>query len=245
MDADPRLTRRQFVATASTLAAGVMIVPRHVLGGAGYRAPSDRVNVAVVGVGGMGMNNMAMLADENVVAVCDVDWAFVERSLAGRLRPNREGVVAPEAIRARDALAKAKRYTDYREMLAKHRDLDAVVVATPDHLHAPIALAAMRARKHVYVQKPLTYSVHESRVLARAAAETKVVTQMGNQGHSMEGTRRIRELVASGVLGPIREVHVWTDRPVRYWAQGIPRPRNATPPAATPPAPGRGIPCAQ
>ena len=242
MEGDSQVTRRQFVATASALAAGVMIVPRHVLGGVGHRAPSARVNVAIVGVGGMGMNNMAALADENVVAVCDIDWPFVERSLAGRLRPNREGVVAPEAIRARDALAKAKRYTDYREMLARHRDLDAVVVATPDHLHAPIAVAAMRAGKHVYVQKPLTYSVHEARVLARVAAEKKVVTQMGNQGHSFEGTRRIREIVASGVLGPIRDVHVWTDRPVRHWAQGIPRPRNATPTPVTPPTPAAGAP---
>jgi predicted dehydrogenase len=112
-------------------------------------------------------------------------------------------------------------------MLASNRDIDAVVIATPDHNHAVIAAAAMKAGKHVYVQKPLTYSVHEARALARIARETGVVTQMGNQGHSMEGTRRVNEIVNSGVLGPIRDVHVWTDRPYRYWAQGIPRPRTA------------------
>jgi predicted dehydrogenase len=102
-----------------------------------------------------------------------------------------------------------------------------VVIATPDHTHAVIAHAAMRAGKHVYLQKPLTYSVYESRLLARAARGMKVVTQMGNQGHSMEGTRRINEIIAAGVIGPVREVHVWTDRPQRYWAQGIPRPVRA------------------
>jgi hypothetical protein len=133
-------------------------------------------------------------------------------------------------------------------MLDKQKDIDAVMIATPDHMHATIALAAMSLGKHVYVQKPLAYSVYETRLLAKAAAANpKIVTQMGNQGHSMEGSRRINEIVASGVLGKIHEVHVWTDRPVRYWAQGIPRPRNAaaaaaaaapsTAPAAPPAAP--------
>ena len=126
-------------------------------------------------------------------------------------------------------------------MLDKQKDIDAVVIATPDHLHAVHAYIAMKAGKHVYVQKPLTYTVQESRLLARTARDTKVVTQMGNQGHSMEGTRRINELIASGVLGPIREVHIWTDRPARYWAQGIPRParrsrrRRRRPIRASPP----------
>jgi predicted dehydrogenase len=229
-----RITRRDFVAGASTIAAGAMIVPRHVLGGVGHRAPSARLNVAIVGAGGMGMSNMSQLLTENVVAICDVDFPYVERSLAGRLRPDKDGRVSPEAIALEAAYTKAAKFTDYREMLAKQRDLDAVLVATPDHLHAVIASAAMRARKHVYVQKPLTYSVHEARHLARLARETGVVTQMGNQGHSMEGTRRINELIASGVIGPVREVHVWTDRPVRYWAQGIPRPAAPNAPAAPP-----------
>jgi predicted dehydrogenase len=230
------VSRRDFVADTAKLAAGVMIVPRHVIG-RGFRAPSDTLNFACVGIGGMGMNNASELvnAGENLVAACDVDFAYVERQLAGRLRPNREGVVSPAATKFRDAFMKAKRYADFREMLERERGIDAVIVATPDHLHAVIAHAAMKAGKHVYVQKPLTWSVHEARLLARTAAEMQVATQMGNQGHSREGTRRINELVASGIIGPIREVHICTDRPQRYWAQGIPGPTQI--PSLTPPAP--------
>ena len=235
-------TRREFVGDTARLAAGAMIVPRQVLG-RGFKAPSATLNVAIVGVGGMGMQNMKRLLGENVVAVCDVDFPYVERSLTRELRP-RQGATGPseEAVKLRDAYVKAAKYADYREMLDKQRDIDAVVIATPDHLHAVIAMAAMQRGKHVYVQKPLTYSVHEARALAKAAASSKVVTQMGNQGHSMEGTRRINEIIASGVIGPVTEVHVWTDRPVRYWAQGIPRPVTpgsapASPPATAPAGP--------
>ena len=231
------VSRRDFVADSARLAAGAMIVPRHILGGPGFRAPSDTLNFASVGIGGMGMNNASELvnAGENLVAVCDVDYGYVERQLAGRLRPNREGVVSPAAVKFKDAYTKATKYSDFREMLEKQRDIDAVVIATPDHLHAIIALTAMKAGKHVYVQKPLTYSVLEARTLAKVAAETKVATQMGNQGHSREGTRRIKELIASGVIGPVREVHVFTDRPQRYWAQGIPGPTQIA--QLQPPAP--------
>lgn len=236
---DHRTSRRTFIAKTGTVALGAMIVPRHVLGGVRFQAPSDTLNVAIVGAGGMGMQNMVPLLGENVVAVCDVDFGYVERALAGRLRPNREGVVSPDAIKLRDAYLKAKQYTDFREMLDKQRDIEAVVIATPDHTHAVIAIAAMNAGKHVYVQKPLTYSVYEARVLDKLArANPKLVTEMGNQGHSREGTRRIRELIGAGVIGAVREVHVWTDRPVRYWAQGIPRPgyTRPTPPAPTTPS---------
>ena len=216
-------TRRDFLQDGAKAALGVMIVPRFVLG-RGYRAPSDKLDVAIVGAGGMGMENASQLLDENIVAICDVDFAFVERQLANRLRPDAAGVVNPAALRLKDAYAKARRYTDFRKMLDKEKGLDAVVVATPDHTHAAVAVAAMRAGKHVYVQKPLTYSVYEARLLARTARETKRVTQMGNQGHSREGTRRIVELIGAGVIGAVRDVHIWTDRPQRYWAQGIPRP---------------------
>jgi len=227
-----RYTRRDFVGDTARLAVGAMIVPRHVLGGRGYRPPSATLNVACVGIGGMGMQNMKRFLGENIVAVCDVDFPYVERSLAGELRP-RQGATDPseEAVKLRDAYTKAAKYADFREMLDKQKDIDAVIIATPDHLHATIAMAAMQAGKHVYVQKPLTYSVYEARLLAKTAKSTGVVTQMGNQGHSMEGTRRINELIAAGVIGPVREAHVWTDRPVRYWAQGIPRP---VPPSDTP-----------
>ena len=170
-----------------------------------------------------------------------MDFPYVERSLAGELRRSKaRAAPSPEAEKLRDAYTKATKYADFREMLDKQKDIDAVVIATPDHLHAVIAMAAMQAGKHVYVQKPLTYSVYEARLLAKTAKSTGVVTQMGNQGHSMEGTRRINELIASGVIGPVREAHVWTDRPVRYWAQGIPRPvaPNAAPPTQ-PSAPPR------
>ena len=235
---DP-ISRRNFVVDLSKIAVAAsvapMIVPRHVLG-RGYRAPSDTLNIAIVGAGGMGMANWNELlkAGEKVVAICDVDFPYVERSLAGRLRvPQGQTAPNPEALAVKESYEKAAKYADFRKMLAENKDIDAVVVATPDHMHAAIAAMAMRAGKHVYVQKPLTYSVHEARALARIAAETKVTTQMGNQGHSMEGTRRIRDWVQAGVVGQVKEVHVWTDRPLRYWPQGIPRPSAPpTPPAA-------------
>ena len=240
------ISRRTFVldgaSAAAAFAVAPMIVPRHLLGGTMQRPPSRTLNVACVGIGGMGMNNMATLvhAGEQVVAVCDVDYPYVERQLAARLRPA-QGQTTPsaEALELRDAYVKAKKYDDFRVMLEQQKDIDAVVVATPDHLHAVIAHAAMKAGKHVYVQKPLTFSVYEARLLARTARETGVVTQMGNQGHSLDGTRRINEIIAAGVIGPVREVHVWTDRPQRYWAQGIPRPAapGATTPAPAPAAP--------
>ena len=222
---DKPYTRRHFIEDGSKVALGAMIVPRFVLGGPGYTPPSRKLDLAFVGIGGMGMENMSQFLDENVVAVCDVDYAYVERSLADRLRYD-AGAAGPDpqAVRLKEAYTKARKYTDFRKMLEKEKRVDAVVIATPDHTHAAVAVAAMRAGKHVYVQKPLTYSVYEARLLARTARETRRVTQMGNQGHSGEGIRRIVELIGAGVIGPVREVHVWTDRPQRYWAQGIPRP---------------------
>ena len=240
-DDNTRISRRTFVRdtgrAAAALAIAPMIVPRHVLGGVGFRAPSRTLNVAFVGIGGMGMANMDVLvqAGENIVAVCDVDFPYVERSLAGRLRPPQgQSSSSPESLRLKQAYEKAAKYEDFRVMLERQKDIDAVVIGTPDHLHAVIANAFMKAGKHVYLQKPLTYSVYEARLLARTARETKVVTQMGNQGHSREGTRRITEIIGAGVIGPVREVHVWTDRPQRYWAQGIPRPARVTPPITGP-----------
>ena len=255
------VTRRDFVGTSAKMAAAAafapMIVPRHVLG-RGYQAPSDTLNIAAVGVGGMGMSNMNALTSQNVVAMCDVDFPYVDRALAGRLRPRPPAEPPPtlsaeeakrwretraaedekareQALKLQATYAKATRYADYREMLDRRKDIDAVVIATPDHMHAHIANRAMLSGRHVYVQKPLAYSVHETRVLARTARETKRVTQMGNQGHSFDGTRRINELIAAGVIGPVRAVHVWTDRPQRFWAQGIPRPgQDATAPGAPP-----------
>ncbi|HET7623245.1 MAG TPA: Gfo/Idh/MocA family oxidoreductase [Gemmatimonadaceae bacterium] len=233
-----QITRREFVADAAKAAAAIAvaptIVPRHVLG-RGFLAPSDTLAIGCVGIGGMGMNNMDALAKggERIVAICDVDFPYVERSIAGRFEQwnGKTAEDEADARRIRETYMKAAKYADFREMLAKQKELDAVVVATPDHMHATIAHAAMKAGKHVYVQKPLTATVYESRLLARTAKETGLVTQMGNQGHSHEGTRRIVELIRAGVIGRVREVHVWTDRPQRYWAQGIPRPGSGKPQA--------------
>lgn len=218
---DPSLSRRDFVAGGSKLAFGAMIVPRHVLGGPGYRAPSDMLNIAVVGAGGMGAENAQEVGSEHIVAVCDVDFAQVEKKADERSRDG-DGNPREKGVRWQEQLSAARRYADFREMLAEGDDIDAVVVATPDHTHAVIAAAAMRAGKHVYVQKPLAWSVEECRVLGRLADETGVVTQMGNQGHSSDDARRINEWVQAGVLGPVREVHIWTNRPI--WPQGLPAP---------------------
>lgn len=228
-----KMTRRAFVEGAGRAALSAAILPRRILGGAAFQAPSDTLNVAIVGAGGMGMSNAEALVTQNIVALCDVDFGYVERSLAGRQKDDK-GQVRPEGVQLAAQFQKAKRYADFREMLDKQKDIEGVVVATPDHLHAVIAKAAMEAGKHVYVQKPLTYSVHEARVLRETAKRTGRVTQMGNQGHSSTDARLINEWVQAGLIGPVHEVHIWTNRPI--WPQGIPRPDQ---PAAgtTPTAP--------
>jgi predicted dehydrogenase len=220
--ADSNPSRRDFISMSATGAFGAMIVPRHVLGGPGYTAPSDMLNVGIVGAGGMGGENATRIsASEHLAAFCDVDFDFVENSIRDRAEsdnPRR----AEGGARLQAHYDAANKYEDFREMLAAESDLDAVVIATPDHSHAVIAAAAMRAGKHVYVQKPLAWSVHECRVLARLAEETGVVTQMGNQGHSSDDARLINEWIQAGVIGAVREVHIWTDRPI--WPQGLPYP---------------------
>ncbi len=204
------ISRRTFLEGAAT--SGVFtIVPRHVLGGAGFTAPSDKLNIAGVGVGGMGKSNLAACEDENIVALCDVDFGF--------------------AAETAQKYPKAKQHKDFHVMLDKQKDIEAVIVATPDHTHAVVAMAAIERGKHVYVQKPLTHSVYEARKLTEAARKYKVATQMGNQGHSGEGARLVCEWIWDGAIGPVREVHCWTNRPV--WPQGIEVDR----PKETPPAP--------
>lgn len=220
------LSRRDFVSASSKLALGGMIVPRHVLGGPGHQAPSDTLNVAMVGAGGMGAENAQALGSENIVAVCDLDHALVARKVEERMTDG-DGHPREEGHRWAEHYERAAKYTRYDDMLEQQPDIDAVVVATPDHMHAVIAAAAMKAGKHVYVQKPLTYSVQEARTLRDLAESTGVVTQMGNQGHSSDEARLINEWVRAGVIGNVREVHVWTDRPI--WAQGLPRPAPREP----------------
>jgi predicted dehydrogenase len=230
------LTRREFVAGAGKATLGAMvavsaplIVPSRVLG-RGRRAPSDTVNVAIVGFGGMGSQNALVLAQsDHIGAVCDVDFAYSENRVRDKL-VDRQGNPRPEGPKLQEQFSKAKRYTDFRQMLAKEKGIDGVVIATPDHLHAVIAKAAMDMGKHVYVQKPLTATVHEARVLREyALTHPKLVTQMGNQGHSSEGARLVNEWIGAGLLGPVHEVHVWTNRPVIYWPQGLPRPTGMAP----------------
>ncbi len=224
------MKRRAFVRTSAAAFAAPLVVPRHVLGGRGFLAPSDTVNLAAIGAGGMGASNMSRLVEHNVVALADVDFGYVDDGLERNLRTD-EGEVRPHIAALQEKYARAARFSDFRRMLDRHgRDIDAVVVATPDHVHAVAALTAMGMGKHVYVQKPLTYTVEEARALKRAAEATGVVTQMGNQGHSGDDGRRVVELVRSGVLGPVREVLAWTDRPARWWAQGVARPEPAPAP---------------
>jgi len=194
--------RRSFLSRSAVAGAGLIVIPRHVLGGKGYVAPSDKLNIAAIGSGGMGAGNIKNVSSQNIVALCDVD--FVQA--AGTFK----------------AYPKAPQFKDYRTMLEKVKEIDAVIVATPDHSHAPAAMAAIKLGKHVYVQKPLTHSVFEARRLTEAVREYKVVSQMGNQGRSGEGTRRLAEWIWAGAIGDIREVHSWTNRPV--WPQGIGRP---------------------
>jgi predicted dehydrogenase len=205
-----RLNRRAFLASSATLASG-LVLPSHLLHAAARPrrvSPNEKLNIAAIGAGGQGAGDTDGCAGENIVALCDVD----AKRLAER------GAKYP----------KARLFRDYRVMLESMKEIDAVIVSTPDHHHAFAAMMAMKLGKHVYCQKPMSHSVWEARVMRETAAKTKVVTQMGNQGHSYDSTRRIVELVQAGVLGEVREVHVWTDRPI--WPQGMTRPTE-TPPA--------------
>ena len=208
------ITRRGFVGRAAAGAALFTIVPRHVLGGPGHTPPSEKLHIACIGIGGKGASDAQSVSSENIVALCDVHDGY--------------------AARTYQRFPKAKRYRDFRVMLDKEKSIDAVTVATPDHTHAVIAMAAIRRGKHVYLQKPLTHTVREARLLAEAAREHKVATQMGNQGQASEETRRVIEYLKGGAIGPVREVHVWTDRPSRglfkeYWPQGVGRPKDTPP----------------
>ena len=215
------VTRRDFVSTSSKIALGGLVAPGRILGASGPRAQATPLNIAIVGAAGVGSSNAEAMGSENIVAVCDVDHALVEdRVRAGTTAS--DGTSREQGARWAEQYERAAKYTDYRVMLDAQTDIDAVLIATPDHTHAVIAAAAMRAGKHVYVQKPLCYSVHEARALARLAAETGVVTQMGNQGHSSDEARLINEWVQAGILGNVREVHAWTNRPI--WPQGLLRP---------------------
>ncbi len=195
-----RFSRRDFVKNSALLAgatAAVTVVPRHVLGGPRRIPPSEKMNVAGIGVGGMGGANLRNLESQNIVALCDVD-------------PGR----AAGAVKRYPG---AKSYIDYRRMLDRQKDIDGVVIGTPDHTHAVISMAAIRAGRHVYCQKPLTHDVYEARMLTRAAKEHGVATQMGIQGHSGDGIRTICEWIWAGVIGEVREVDAWCSLSYYPW----------------------------
>ncbi len=199
-----KITRRSFLkGTAAAVAASQIKKPFH-NPNARYVSANSKLNVAAIGSGGKGWTDINGCATENVVALADVDWK--------------------RAAKTFDFFPKADRYKDFREMLDKHPEIDAVTVSTPDHFHAYAADYAMRQGKHVYVQKPLTYSIGEARHLTLTARETGAITQMGNQGHSFNGVRDMCEMIWSGAIGDVREAHIWTNRPV--WPQGIPRPKR-------------------
>ena len=205
-------SRREILAAAGAAAWSVTVVPRHVLGGPGQTPPSERVNVAGIGAGGMGGGDIATHAKNgaNIVALCDVDDARAAGSFA--------------------AFPKATRYKDFRRMFDKEaKRIDAVNVGTPDHIHAVATAAAIRAGKHVYCQKPLTHTLVECRTVTQAARAAGVMTQMGNQGHATEGARLTNEWIRAGVIGEIREIHTWSDRAGLLWKQGIPRPTEKPP----------------
>ncbi len=201
-------SRRNFIRNAAVSAIGFYIVPRHVLG-RGYIAPSDKLNIAGIGAGGKGENDLAEFAKSpkvNIVSLCDVD----DR----------------QAKKSRERFSKATYYRDFREMLEKEKNnIDAVSISTPDNTHAVATIAAMQLGKHVYTQKPLTHDIYEARALTEAAKKYKVVTQMGNQGSSGNGVRQAKEMVDAGMIGNVTSAKAWTNRPV--WPQGIPTPAGA------------------
>lgn len=197
-------SRRSFIKNTTLTGIGISIIPRHVMG-KGFVPPSDKLNIAVVGGGGKGYSdalNVWNKGTSNIVAICDVDWNQSKRLM--------------------EKFPNATKYKDFRKLFDNQKDIDAVTISTPDHTHAVIAMSAIKSGKHVYVQKPLTHSIHEARVLTEAANKHKVVTQMGNQGASGGGVKQMIKWFDEGIIGNVSKVHVWTNRPV--WPQGIATP---------------------
>ncbi|MDM1294212.1 Gfo/Idh/MocA family oxidoreductase [Sphingobacterium sp. N143] len=201
-------SRRNFIKNTALL-TGFTIVSNTVLGKKfGHVAPSDKLNIAGIGVGGMGRRNLANMKTENIVALCDVDWKYAQKTF--------------------NDYPKAKKFKDWRLMFDQiDKEIDAVMVATPDHSHAGVTAHAITLGKHCYTQKPLTHSVYESRLLTKLAQHYGVATQMGNQGNSFDWCREIAEWIQSDCIGEVYEVHCWTDRPI--WPQGLMKPKQAMP----------------
>jgi predicted dehydrogenase len=263
-----QLSRRTFLGTTATAAAAFTIIPRHVLGGPGFTAPSDLINVAGIGVGSQGGGDIQQVCSPDVPIerprrnyngspLTQEQIAAQEARMAEMRRRNpsatndavQMGAAGTKKINLANIYAlcdvdhnysghilkgypKAKVYSDWREMLDKEKSIDAVVIGTPDHTHATIAAAFMRAKKHVYLEKPMAKTIVECRKLAELAKETDVVTQMGNQGHATEGTRKTVEWIQGGVIGKVKEVQLSTNRPMGFWPQGdLKRPAGMPVPA--------------
>lgn len=205
MEKENKFSRRTFIGTSATAALGITILPSKVIAGFGHKPPSDKLNIAGIGVGGKGYTNLRNMETENIVALCDVDWEYAGKNSFKRW-------------------PLAKQYMDYREMFDRQKDIDAVMIATPDHSHALPAVMAMRQGMHAFVQKPLTHSVYESRILRETANRYGVATQMGNQGNSDEGIRQICEWIWAGTIGEVTHVDTWTNRPI--WPQGLTTPEK-------------------
>jgi len=198
-----RVTRRKFLASAGAF-AGFTIVPSRIFA----QPPSNKLNIAGIGVGGRGAGDLHEVRSENIVAICDVDWRLAGRTF--------------------DKYPKAAKYKDFRKMFDKEgKNIDAVVIATPDHTHAVITMAAIKRGKHVYCEKPLAHSIDEVRKVTEAAREAGVATQLGNQGQASEATRLTCEYIWDGAIGPVREIHSWCNR--RISPRGIGRPADTPP----------------
>ncbi len=207
---DWKMTRRAFLAATTTTLALAGTATRNICNAARVvprkLSPNEKLNIAGIGVGGMGGGDVNGCGEENIVALCDVDWKSAAEIFARF--PN------------------AKQYKDYRKMLDEMGDgIDAVTISTPDHTHAPAAYTAMKLGKHVRVQKPLTHTIAEARLLRKVGEETGVTTMMGNQGHCGDGVRELCEMLWAGTIGEVTEVHIWTDRPI--WPQGLAKPLPA------------------
>jgi predicted dehydrogenase len=200
------INRRQFI-YYTALAAGATALTGHAAR-ARRVSPNEKLNIAVIGCGGKGGSDLRCCSGENIVALCDV-------------------AESDAVARAKENFPKAKFYKDFRELLEKEKTLDAVDIATPDHMHAVIASMAIKMGRHVYCQKPLTHDVYEARTLRDLARKHKVATQMGNQGSASDGLRRAVEVVQAGLIGPVRQAYVWTNRPI--WPQGLDRPEGSDP----------------
>jgi hypothetical protein len=205
-----KISRRLFLfssaATLTSIGCTSTTVRNTTLAKSGFQSPNEKLNIAAIGIGGKGQSDVDTCNSENIVALCDVDWRQGNGSF--KRYPN------------------AKKYKDFRKMLDECKEIDAVIVSTPDHTHAYAAYRAMMMGKHVYVQKPLTKTVYEARLLRKTAKQCGVATQMGNQGAATDMHREIAEMLWAGMIGNVKEVHSWTDRPIGWWPQGVP---NALP----------------